>query len=161
MKSLSQYRHIEYQLKGIELKKGLCEEDKELKNELEITLSSLNKKHKVLNEMNKLFNNFKFKPVIEKIYYTEYISIYFLNNTIKEIKEIDRLCVLFKSIPKYIYYTEVIDDETFKHKSPTIFFGGYKDFNTLKLSIPVFIYNNDVDFMNFLDNKLQSFTRTL
>lgn len=160
MKSLSQYRDIEYQLKELDSRQGLDDDTSELKRELESTLRSLSTKHNVLNKMNELFDTLEYKSRQETIYDKKYISVYFKNKDFIT-SELNNLCLLFKSIPKYIYYKELVDDKVIKHTSPTIFFGAYKNNDLIKLSIPVFIYFNDVDFMNLLDNKLQSFTRNL
>jgi hypothetical protein len=157
MNTLSQIGFIETELSYL-LNKVMPSQEEALRiDELKSNLSLLKTKRFSLNKIYNLCKEHNFKAKIEKIYNDVYFSIYFKNTNFNIYNDED--CLLFKKLTNNVSYKETIDDKTTIYKSPPVFFGNYKNDKITKLSIPSFLYDNDVDIMNFLQRIFQSKTR--
>jgi len=156
-KSISQINFLERQLIDLEKLSNINKDNFDNYFLMKSEISKLKGKRLFLWKIETFLNEMKWKVKKEKIYDNHYFSIYF--SCPKENIYLDGDCILFKKVltAKSSELKTVEDKEVWITKtSPPAFWGNYKNTKIVKLSIPEFVYERDIDISNLVDRVFQS-----
>jgi hypothetical protein len=156
-KSISQIQFLERQLLELEKLSTINRDNFDNYSLIKSELSKLKGKRLFLWKIENFISLNKWKVKKEKIFNSNYFSIYF--SCAKENIYSDADCILFKKIltAKSSELKTIEDKEVWiTETSPPAFWGNYMNKKIAKLSIPEFVYERDIDISNLVDRVFQS-----